>query len=194
MKGLITTSIIIAVLIAVSSGASLIIYNDLNNKEAAAHERGFEDGLIQGYEDGFQDGSEAGYQEGSKTGYTRGSWGGDDSSNTTGFYFVYNPTYDEVREILAEIGMSSAREINAYAEARGMRAAYVRSQIARKASEGMVYIYQLVAFETVDRGFIIIEPWSHEEVRVEVGKRYSLLNSRPLKDYDDTITKITIVW
>ena len=196
MKGLITTSIIIAVLIAVSSGASLIIYNDLNNKEAAAHERGFEDGLIQGYEDGFQDGSEAGYQEGSKTGYQEGKNGynDDNSDQGTDSYFTYNPTYAEVQALLTESKMNYAQEIHDYAENKGIRTAYVRCKIARQATEEMLNIYELVAFETVDKGGIIIEPWSHREVKVEVGERYSKLNGFPPRDYDDTITKITIVW
>jgi len=78
-------------------------------------------------------------------------------------------------------------------EANGIRTAYVRCQIARKAEERMVYICHLVAFETVDNG-LIIRPRSHKEVKVEVGKSYSELNGFPTPPYDDTITKITIVW
>lgn len=194
MKGLIKTSIIIAALIVAGSVTSIIMANDLGNRLAAAHERGFEEGHDQGYLEGFQEGSRVGYQEGSKIGYVKSNGGDYNSSQGTGFYFIYNPTYDEVHEILAKGEMGSAKEIHDYAEANGIRVAYVRAPIARKAREGMVYLYQLVAFETVDHGFIIIEPWSHEEVKLEVGKRYSELNGRPTSPHDDTITKITIVW
>ncbi|MFC2072444.1 hypothetical protein ACFLUU_07065 [Chloroflexota bacterium] len=194
MKGLIITTLIIITLIAISSGASLIIASDLSNKLAVANESGFAKGYAQGYEVGFLEGSEVGYQEGSKIGYERGSKEDLNSSSGRGFYFAYNPTYDEVHEILAENKQASAKEIHNYAETNGIRAAYVRAPIAREAIEGTVYLYQLVAFETVDRGLVIIEPWSHREVKVEVGKRYSKLNGFPPRDYDDTITEITIVW
>lgn len=196
MKGLIKTSLIIAALIGISIITSIIITTNLSNRIAAAYERGFEEGRAQGYEAGFSEGSRVGYQEGSKIGYERSREGydSDNSDYGTGFYFTYNPTYNEVREILAESKKTSATEINDYVEANGIRTAYVRCQIARKAAERTVYVYHLVAFETVDNGFIIIRPRSHEEVKVEIGKSYSELNDFPTPAYDDTITKITIVW
>jgi hypothetical protein len=39
-----------------------------------------------------------------------------------------------------------------------------------------------------------VEPSTQREVAVEVDRSYRELNGMPLKDYDDTITKITIVW
>ena len=194
MKGLIQTGIIIAALIAVGIVTSIIITGDFNDRLAAANERGFEEGRAQGYELGFQEGSEVGYQEGSMLGYVKSNGGDYDSSYERGFYFAYNPTYEEVQEILAESEADSAREIHSYAEANGIRVAYVRCQIARQAAEGMVYLYELVAFETVDSSLILVEPWSHREVKVEVGQLYSELNGFPTSPYDDTITKITIVW
>ena len=194
MKELIKSNIIIAVLIVVGLVTSIIITGNVTNRVTAAHERGFEEGRVQGYKVGSQEGSRVGYQEGSKIGYVRGNGEDYDSSDGAGFYFTYNPTYDEVQAILAESKKTSAMEINYYAEANGIRTAYVRCQIARKAAEGMVYIYHLVAFETVDNGFIIIRPRSYEEVKLEVGKSYSELNGFPTPPYDDTITKITIVW
>jgi len=193
MKGLIKTSIIIAALIGVGIVTSIIITNNLSNRVAAARERGFEEGRTQGYEAGFHEGSKAGYQEGSKVEYER-SQDKDISDEETSFYFTYNPTYDELQAILAESNKTTAIEINNFAEANGIRTAYVRVQIARKTAERTVYVYHVVAFETVDRGFIIIRPRSLEEIEVEVGKSYSELNGFPTPPYDDTITKITIVW
>ncbi len=193
MKGLIKTSIIIAALIGIGIVTSIIITSNLKNRVAATHEYGFEEGHTQGYEAGFSEGGRAGYQEGSKIGYEM-SHDKDISDEETGSYFTYNPTYDEVREILAESNKTTATEINNFAEANGIRTAYVRCQIARKTTERMVHIYQVVAFETVDRGFIFIRPRSLEEIKVEVGKSYSELNGFPTPPFDDTITKITIVW
>ena len=193
MKGLIKTSIIIAALIGIGFVTSIIITDNLSNQVVATHEYGFEEGRTQGYDAGFREGSGAGYQEGSKIGYEM-SQDKDISDEETGFYFTYNPTYDELQAILAESNKTTAMEINNFAEANGIRTAYVRCQIARKSTERTVYVYNIVAFETVDRGFIFIRPRSHEEVKVEVGKSYSELNGFPTPPYDDTITKITIFW
>ena len=193
MKGLIKTSIIIAALIGVGFVTSVIITDNLNNRVAATRERGFEEGRTQGYETGFHEGNKAGYQEGSKIKYER-SQDKDISDLGEGFYFTYNPTYDELQAILTESNKTTTMEVNNFAEANGIRTAYVRVQIARKTTERAAYWYHLVAFETVDRGFIFIRPRSHEEIKVEVGKSYSELNGFPAPDYDDTITKITIVW
>lgn len=193
MKGLIKTIIILTALIVAGGGASAFVYDDFTNRLAAAYERGEEEGYARGYETGFEEGSRVGYQEGSKVGYAKGRIKVDDS-NKEGFYFIYNPTYDEVQAILAEGEMGSAKEIHDYAEANGIRVAYIRCPIAREAVEGRIYLYQLVAFETVDKGVIIIEPWSHREVKIEVSKSYRELNGFPPVSYDDTITKITIVW
>ncbi|MFC1897391.1 hypothetical protein ACFLX8_02335 [Chloroflexota bacterium] len=193
MKGLIQTSIIITALIGVGFVASVIITSNLNNKAAIIHERGFEEGRTQGYEVGFCDGEIDGYQEGSKTGYEM-SQGKDISDFGEGFHFTYNPTYDEVHEVLAENNKTTAMAINNCFEANGIRTAYVRCQIARKNTERTVYIYHLVAFETVDNGLIFIRPQSHEEIKVGVGKSYSELNGFTPPPYDDTITKITIFW
>ena len=194
MKGLIISFIVILAFIGIGMGTSAIVYTNLVNSVAIARERGFELGYVQGYDDGRTRGNIAGYQEGSKAGYAKDNGGDGSSSDGAGSYFLYNPTYDELREILTEGEMDSAIEIHDYAEANGIRVAYVRAPIARKAREGMVYLYQLVAFETVDKGLIIIEPWSHREVEVEVGKSYRALNGFPPSPYDYTITKMTIVW
>lgn len=194
MKGLIISFIVVIALIGVGIGASVLIYNNLINSVVTGHERGFDEGYSQGYEDGLKEGAEAGYQEGSRVGYAKDKVLDDSSDNVAGYYFLYNPTYDEVREILAEGEIGSAKEIHDYAEINGVRVGYVRCPIAREAAKGRVYLYQLVAFETVDRGLIIIEPWSHREVKVEVGKSYREVNGFPASPYDDTVTKMTIVW
>ena len=194
MKGLIISFIVVVTLIGIGIGVSAFIYNKLINSVPVVYARGFEEGHAQGYQDGFKEGSEAGYQEGSRVGYAKDKGIDGSSDNVAGYYFLYNPTYDEVREILAQGTMGSAKEIHDYAEINGIRVGYVRCPIARKAPKGRVYLYQMVAFETVDRGLIIIEPWSHREVKVEVGKSYRELNGFPASPYDDTVTKMTIVW
>jgi len=194
MKGLINACLIIIALIGIGIITSIFIYNALNNRVTVAHESGFEEGYIQGYEMGLQEGSIVGYQEGSQIAY--GNAGGEayDSRSGAGFYFLYNPTYDELQEVLAGSEQSYARELHDYVEANGIRAAYVRCPIAHEAAEGRVYIYELVACETVDRGLVIIEPQSLRNVKIEVGRSYSELNGFPPREYDDTINKIKVVW
>lgn len=187
MKGLIKTIIIITVLIGAGLIASVIITGNLDDQVAANRELGLEEGDSQGYDIGYYEGNKAGYQEGSKINYeTSRDTGTNDLREA--FYFTYNPTYAELQAILAESDKTTAMEVNNFAEANGIRTAYVRVGIAAGGS------YRIVAFETVDRGFIFVRPRSHEEIKVVVSKSYSGLNGFPSPSYDDTITKITIAW
>ena len=194
LKGLIIAFLIIAAFVGAGFGVSALISANLNKDVNTARTQGYTAGYSKGYDEGLLKGNEAGYQSGSKLGYMAAGGTGAGSINETGYYFLYNPTYDEVILTLAKNQMDSAQQILDYAKANGIRAAYVRVPIAREASEGRIYLYQLVAFDTVDKGLIIIEPRSHREVNVEVGKSYSVLNGFPASTYDDTITKVTVVW
>jgi len=195
MKWLKRISIIVAALIVISIVGSIVTTNILNNKVTTAQESGSQEGQAQGYVAGYQQGAAVGYQEGSKAGYPKGKEEGYNSGYTTGFgegigtgYLVRNPTYDEVQEILAEDVTWDTLEIINNAEAQGIRAAFVYIDLASGD------VYWGIAFETVDKGLIFIEPSSHKEVKIETGKRYSELNGLSPPDYDDTITKITIIW
>ena len=196
MKGLFRTVVILVGLIAVGMLISLIMAGSLDTRLAAAHDRGAVEGKAQGYLASLYEGHKAGFQDGSKMGYAmaRGEQYSYEGSHKAGLHFAYNPTYYEVQEILAESNAISAREINDYAEANGIRTAYVWCQIAREAGEETVYVYHLVAFETVDKGLVVIEPLSYRTVKMELGQRYSELNGSPVPPHDDTIIKITIIW
>ena len=99
-----------------------------------------------------------------------------------------NPTYDEVKQFLAEEKATSAWEVNNNAEANGIRAAFVYIDLASG------WGYWKVAFETIDNGLIFIDPVSHKEINVEIGKRYCEINGFFPPACDDTITKVTIAW
>ena len=194
MRGLAITLGVILVIIVIAVGISVSVYTNLISSADIAHTRGFDEGYSEGYDEGLKEGNEAGYQEGSKLGYLEATGGTETEITDEGTYFLYNPTYEEMMIILGEGDMDSAQEIVDYAESNGIRVAYVRAPIARVAREGRVYLYQLVAFETTDAGLVIIEPWSHREVKVAVGESYSKLNGFPASEYDDTVTKVTVVW
>lgn len=185
------------------------------------YERGEEEGYTRGYSDGHGEGEKIGYEAGRKEGYASGDTDGYEagreeghtSGDTAGYetgreegrvsgyaagfeegigtdYLVRNPTYDEVVDMLSQSETSSAVEISNDFEAEGIRAGYVFAHVAEWTDRS----YPLVAFDTVDRGLVFISPTSHEEVQLEVGKRYFELLGFSAPDWDDTITRITIVW
>jgi len=170
MKELKILGIVIGVLIIILISVTIVAENKITD----AGERGFSEGYAQGYVAGY------GFEE-----------------EISADYLVRNPTYDQVQEILAEDETHCAYEINNYAETKGIRAALVTVSTVQIRDIKLMRPWSviLVAFETVDKGLIFIEPGSHKEVKVEIGKRFSELNRWfRLLPGDDTITKITIVW
>jgi len=186
------------------------------------HSQGYLAGYQEGSQAGYQDGGEVGYQQGSEIGYEEGEEEGYNYGYTTGFeegvgpdHIVHNATYDELQEFLAEDDTSSAWEINNNAEGEGIRTAYVRIRIAtwypppqvatKTGDESLIRTssptradwspyYYWVAFDTADKGLIFIQPWSGNEVELEVGKCYSELNGFQVPEYDDTIVEILVIW
>jgi hypothetical protein len=73
-----------------------------------------------------------------------------------------------------------AADVIKNAEAENIRCAYVYLEFPSGA-------HSIVAFNTIDKGLIFIEPQSDEEVSVSVGSPYDY---RPWGD----ITKIVIIW
>jgi predicted RNase H-like nuclease (RuvC/YqgF family) len=111
-----------------------------------------------------------------------------------------NPTYKEVKDFIEKdktnenkyipgkyVCIDFAKDVNNNAEKEGIRTALV-----------IVYFkngtHALVAFETIDKGLVFIEPQADKEVKVEIGIRYWVDNGFGKPDYDDTITKILIIW
>lgn len=194
MKGLLISLAIVLLITAVGLGASALVHINLANSLESARETGFDEGDRDGYERGLIEGSIAGYQEGSKRGYLTSNSLFGPSENKENFYFIYNPTYKEVQSILEKDELDSAQDMIDYAVINGIRIAYVRCQTVPDEEKGKVRLYELVGFETVDNGFIIIEPESRSEVEVKVGVSFSVLNRLPAASHDDTIDKITVIW
>ena len=104
MKRLIKITTIVAVIIGLGITTNIILAGDISNKLATAQMRGFEEGYAQGYTTGFLKGNEAafrassqiGYKEAINVSYLRGRREDYGSSDRTGSYFIYNPTYEEV--------------------------------------------------------------------------------------------------
>jgi len=184
----------------------LVVYlsatsNTFSENVAAAYDGGYEQGYDQTYEAGYQEGHSEAYEKGYDKGYEIGL-GSDSKEVMTSRVELHNPTYKEMREFLEQDKTDSnpfvrgeyvcfdfAAELNNNAEANGIRAAYVRI----RAKE---WGHAVVAFETVDRGLVFIEPQSDNDVSLVMGEPYPWQQvgaSRPA-NYDDAIVEIQVIW
>ncbi len=69
----------------------------------------------------------------------------------------------------------------------GYYSAYVQIQFADGTS------HAIIAFQTIDRGLVYVEPQSDSIVTVQEGIRYWVDNGYP-SDHDDTIIEVRLVW
>ena len=168
---------------------------------AAAYDGSYERGYDQTYEVGYQEGHNEAYRKGYSKGYEIGRGSGS-KEVVARRVKLHNPTYKEMMEFLAGDETDSnpfikgeyvcfdfAAELNNNAEANGLRAAYVRI----RAKE---WGHAVVAFETVDRGLVFIEPQSDKDIPLVIGEPYPWQQvgaNRPM-NYDDVVAEIQIIW
>lgn len=168
---------------------------------AAAYNEGYDQGYTQTYEVGYQEAHGEAYEKGYEKGHEI-SLESDSGEQVSSLVGLRNPTRNELKEFLAADKTDSnefisgeyvcfdfAAELNNNAEANGIRAAYVRI----RAKE---WAHAVVAFETVDRGLIFIEPQSDTEIELVIGRPYPWWMagaSSPLR-YTDVIEEIQIIW
>ncbi len=112
-----------------------------------------------------------------------------------------DPTYMEVRQFLQDDQTDQnqyikdvydchnfAADVNLNAEAKGIRAAYVSIAFPDTG-------HAIVAFNTVDKGILYIEPQHDDEVLLTIGESYSNINGyQEPTTYDDTIVSYTVIW
>ncbi len=172
-----------------------------SDKITAAYEDSYDNGYAQTYDVGYQEAYGEAYNKGYDKGYEIGLETGSKAGVATRIE-LYNPTYKEMREFLARDETDSnpfvigeyvcsdfAAQLNNNAEANGIRVAYVR---IRSKEWG----HAVVAFETVDRGLIFIEPQSDREVGLVIGEPfpwYLVGAISPMSSYDP-IVEIQIIW
>jgi len=137
------------------------------------------------YQEGYKNGREIGYKEGL-------------ASQTE----LHNPIYKELTGFLARDKTDSraylegeyvcfdfAAEVNNNAESEGIRAAYVQIRFPKEPG------HAIVAFETVDKGLVFIEPQSDEEVELVIGEPYPWQSADANRSTDDdVIVEIQIIW
>jgi len=128
----------------------------------------------------------AGHSEGYATGYDTGL-----NEGRTHGYNIWDPTYKEMENFIARDRTNeNTYDINTYncydftadvinnAEAENIRCAFVYILFPDGA-------HALVAFNTIDRGLIYIEPQNDDEISVSVGwSSY----------YGKTILNVAIIW
>jgi len=174
------------------------IYSDI---VAAAYADSYDDGYAQTYDIGYQEA----YGEAYDKGYDKGSEIGLETGSKEGvarMVELSNPTYKEMREFLAGdktdskpyirgeyVSADFAAQLNNNAEANGIRVALVHI-FSKEWGHGMV------AFETVDRGLIFIEPQSDREAELVIGEPFPWysVGARRTRGYYNPIVKIQIIW
>lgn len=127
---------------------------------------------------------------------------------TTGYgYVLRDPSYQEMKNFLAQdktsereyvegkyVCVDFAAAVKANAAKEGIRCAYV--VIEYRGGTG----HTIIAFDTTDQGLVFIEPQFDWEVEPEIGRRYYQCVIPPpgyymtKPRYDDTITRIVIIW
>lgn len=172
-----------------------------SDKIVAAYEDSYDNGYAQTYDVGYQEAYGEAYDKGYDKGYEIGLETGSEEGVSTRVE-LSNPTHEEMREFLARDKTDSnpyvkgeyvcsdfAVQLNNNAEANGIRVAYVRIR-------GEKWSHAVVAFETVDRGLIFIEPQSDRKVELVIGEPfpwYWVGVASPMSYYDH-IVEIQIIW
>ncbi len=174
------------------------IYSD---KIEAAYENSYDSGYAQAYDIGYQEAYGEAFDKGYDKGYEIGLETGSKEGVATRVE-LSDPTHREMREFLTRDNTDSnlyvvgeyvcndfAAQLDNNAEADGIRAAYVRIRSKN-------WWHAVVAFETVDRGLIFIEPQSDSAVKLVIGEPFPwhLVGKPNPSGYLDPIVEIQIIW
>jgi len=137
---------------------------------------------------GYARGQDAGYQIGVLAGVGTG-------------YDLRNPTYSETKEFIKQdltdhnsyieneyTCSDFAADVNNNAERQGLRCALVELKYPGEMG------HAVVAFNTVDKGLIFIEPQYDKEVTVNIGESYSKINRFKNPGFNDTIVRYLVIW
>jgi len=161
---------------------------------------GFTEGKKEGQQQGYQRGYNEGYNEGYEIGYSKGL-----NDSIPHKYSLRDPTYSEVlnfikwdetnlKKYVAEnfeyVCIDYSIDVCENAQARNLKCHVV--ELVFKNSTGA---HVIVGFNTIDKGWIFIEPQDDREVKVGIGIRYYKDNNYipPEGVIDDTIIKVNII-
>lgn len=184
----------------------LIIYldsttNSFDERVAAAFRDSYDYGYAQTFNVSYQEARMEAFERGYSKGYEL-SLHSNSFKPIARLVETRNPTYSEMKEFLAADTTDSkpyieneyvcfdfAAELNNNADAAGIQAAYVR---IRSQDWG----HAVVAFQTVDRGLIFIEPQSDREVELVIGQPYpwqQVFATSPLS-MSEPVLAIELIW
>jgi hypothetical protein len=194
------------IMIALIAILDIVIYlgatgSAFSGKVALAFSEGYDIAYDHTYEDSYRTAYVEAYDKGYQKGYELGL----DcipAERVGRLVELRNPTYAELKEFLAAdetntreyisgeyVCYDFVAEMNNNAEAVGIRAAYVRVR-----SEN--WAHALVAFETVDKGLLFIEPQSDRSVKLKIGEPYPWWQAGAASPLfrQDRLTEIEIIW
>lgn len=149
---------------------------------SAGSKDGTSAGSVKGNSDGYIAGKNDGYEQGYKTGFEQGTGAG---------YIVRRPTYQEAVQIVQNTSSDDAEDLVNESEGKGIQAGLVALTTANLPAYEH---YELIAFNTIDKGIVYFSPTTHGELALKTGSSFSKLNGLLSPGFDDTITKITIIW
>jgi hypothetical protein len=190
--------------------------------ETAGFQKGYDEGKAAGREEGFKlgyaEGNETGYtigyDEGRAKGFVEGKNEGQQLGYALGYstglndsiphkYALRDPTYDEVIEFLARdktdrntyieenfqyVCIDYAIDVCSNAQKQHLDCHVV--ELVFKEAEGA---HVIVAFNTIDKGWVFFEPQDDRKVKVGIGVHYYKDNNYISDIPDDTIIKVNII-
>lgn len=181
-------------------------------------DEGFAVGREEGYRIGYSEGNETGYAAGRADGHATGHAAGKEEGIQQGYssgyaagldegiphkYKLRDPTYSEAVEFLEAdktdrkayikenfeyVCIDYAIEVCRNAQEQNLDCHAVEL-VFREATGAHV----IIAFNTIDRGWVYFEPQDDREVKVGVGVRYYRDNNYRSEVQDDTIIKVNII-
>lgn len=200
--------VVLAVVILAGGLIALDVLVYLNAANSTFSERvnvAFRDAYDYGYAQTFDVTYQEAREEAFDRGYSKGyeiSLKSASAEPVSRLVETHNPSYSELLAFLADdktdakpyidgeyVCFDYAAELNNNADAKGIQAAYVR---LRSEDWG----HAVVAFETVDKGLVYIEPQSDTEVSLVLGKPYPWRQvgaTSPLGS-SDLILGIELIW
>ena len=185
---------------------NLFIYLDATNstsneRVAAAFRDSYDYGYAQTFDATYQQARNQAFDKGYSKGYEI-SRQGNSVQPVSRLERTHNPTFSELMAFLAADKTDSkpyidgqyvcfdyAADVNNNADAARIQAAYVR---LRSKDWG----HAVVAFDTVDRGLVYIEPQSDQEVKLVLGQPYPWREVGATSPFSasDPILQIELIW
>jgi hypothetical protein len=164
---------------------------------AFGYENGYGKGYDNGYDNGYEIGENHGYDNGYSAGHSEGYATGYDNGFNIGShgYNIWDPTYENMIDFITQDKTNEniynenenytcynfTADVIRNAEAENIRCAFVYLKFSGGSA------HAIVAFDTIDRGRIFIEPQSDDEMSVIVGSPYG---DQPW----GTILNMAVIW